>query len=198
MGWQSGTMVAIAATGFIAGRATFCLGAIHRRIHGSSVRRARIAARSQSRLLGPWGSATDGSDSLRLGFSCGLLWAPCRVFQSTTTIVIGFAGGLPAGAMVALLVPLRPPTPPRAMRSLASLSLTNFQDSGTGPEGWIPRLRGSSNHLETTALLGVIPALPGVIPWSGQATLAPSTGTRATPSLHSWASDPCPCTRATP
>ena len=76
------------------------------------------------RLLGQLGSATFGSDSLRLGSTCGLDRAPCPVFQGTT--IVRFACGLPAGAMVALLVPLRPPTPPRAMRSLASPNRTHF------------------------------------------------------------------------
>ena len=77
------------------------------------------------RLLGLSYSAILGSDSLRLGSPCGLHRAPCPVF-GCTTIVIGFACGLPAGAMVALLVPMRPPTLPRAMRSLASPNLTHF------------------------------------------------------------------------
>ena len=72
LGWQSGTMVAIAATGFIAGRATFCGGSIHRRIHGSSVRRARIAARSQTSTSGTVGFSYRW---IRLPTSRILMWA---------------------------------------------------------------------------------------------------------------------------
>ena len=52
MGWQIGTS---AATGFIAGRAMFCLGAIRLHIHGSNVQRARIVIRSQTSTSGTLG-----------------------------------------------------------------------------------------------------------------------------------------------
>jgi hypothetical protein len=72
LGWQSGTMVAIAATGFIAGRAIFSLGAIHRQIHGSSVRRARIVIRLRTSTSGTVGFSYRW---IRLPTSRILMWA---------------------------------------------------------------------------------------------------------------------------
>ena len=52
MGWQVGTMVPMAATGFIAGRAMSSLVAIHLQIHGSNVLRAQIVIRSPASTSG--------------------------------------------------------------------------------------------------------------------------------------------------